>query len=90
MLTADGLVECQCQACRERGARVSCSEFEEHAGSRERRPAESIFLAALGLSLRVRGAQAACTGRSCGVQRQSLHARGHSAPGACLAHLGSA
>ncbi len=38
------------QAC----ARVSCSDFEEHAGSRERRPAESTFLAALGLSLRVR------------------------------------
>ncbi len=56
---ADGLVACQCRACRpdaRSGAvqkNVSCSEFEEHAGSRERRPAESIYLAALGLSLRV-------------------------------------
>jgi len=59
VLGADGLIACQCKACRAgpgcaAGARVSCSDFEEHAGSRERRPAESTFLAALGLSLRVR------------------------------------
>ena len=32
---------------------VSCSEFEEHAGSRERRPAESIYLECIAISLKV-------------------------------------
>ena len=32
--------------------KISCSDFEEHAGSRERRPAEAIWLAAAGVSLR--------------------------------------
>lgn len=32
---------------------MSCSEFEEHAGSRERRPGESIYLTRLSISLKV-------------------------------------
>jgi hypothetical protein len=94
VLGADGLVACHCKACRAgpagaAGARVSCSDFEEHAGSRERRPAESTFLAALGLSLRVRPrapavlsggrerAGAACPVAACPAARRcaAAHAR---------------
>lgn len=50
-VTAAGLIACSCAACQ--GAPVSCSEFEEHAGSRERRPGESIYLLAAEMSLRV-------------------------------------
>ena len=46
----DGRIECGCTKCR--GKAVSCSEFEEHAGSRERRPGECIFLTAAEVSLK--------------------------------------
>jgi GNAT superfamily N-acetyltransferase len=52
-VTLDGLIDCGCAPCRAAGGGcVSCSDFEEHAGSRERRPGESIFLADAGASLK--------------------------------------
>ncbi len=33
---------------------MSCSEFEEHAGSRERRPGESIYVTAIATSLKAK------------------------------------
>lgn len=57
ILTKDGQIACECRQCRPGGiiktASVSCSEFEEHAGSRERRPAESIYLECITTSLKV-------------------------------------
>ena len=56
-LTQEGQIACECKQCRPGGAvktpSVSCSEFEEHAGSRERRPAESIYLECIAISLKV-------------------------------------
>ncbi|KAK9810346.1 hypothetical protein WJX72_009121 [[Myrmecia] bisecta] len=49
-VASDGLIACGCRNCS--GARVSCSDFEEHAGSRERRPGENIFLSSINTSLR--------------------------------------
>jgi len=48
-VTAEGLIRCQPRAASEAAAAVgaklvSCSEFEELAGSKDRRPGESIFL----------------------------------------------
>ena len=58
MITQDGQIACNCRACcpgegKRRVASVSCSEFEEHAGSRERRPGESIYVTAISTSLKV-------------------------------------
>ena len=57
MLTQEGQIACECKQCRPGGVvktpSVSCSEFEEHAGSRERRPAESIYLECIAISLKV-------------------------------------
>ena len=59
-LTYEGQIACECKQCRPGGVvktqSVSCSEFEEHAGSRERRPAESIYLECISTSLKVRTA----------------------------------
>lgn len=56
-LTQEGQIACECKQCRPGGVvktpSVSCSEFEEHAGSRERRPAESIYLECIAISLKV-------------------------------------
>lgn len=56
-VTQEGQIACHCKQCRANGkvktAGVSCSEFEEHAGSRERRPGESIYLTRLSISLKV-------------------------------------
>jgi len=56
-IKAEGHIACHCKQCRAHGkvrsAGVSCSEFEEHAGSRERRPGESIYLTRLSISLKV-------------------------------------
>lgn len=56
-ITEEGHIACHCKQCRANGkvrtAGVSCSEFEEHAGSRERRPGESIYLTRLSISLKV-------------------------------------
>ena len=46
----EGKVACDCGRCR--GRAVSCSEFEEHAGSHDRRPAESILLVDACLTLK--------------------------------------
>ena len=46
----EGKVACDCGRCR--GKAVSCSEFEEHAGSHDRRPAESILLVDACLTLK--------------------------------------
>ncbi|CAL8466932.1 g6468 [Coccomyxa elongata] len=55
-VTQEGQIACHCKQCRANGkvktAGVSCSEFEEHAGSRERRPGESIYLTRLSISLK--------------------------------------
>ncbi|CAK0734199.1 hypothetical protein CVIRNUC_000397 [Coccomyxa viridis] len=55
-LTQEGQIACECKQCRPGGViktqSISCSEFEEHAGSRERRPAESIFLQCITISLK--------------------------------------
>jgi hypothetical protein len=52
----DGQIACDCKLCRPKGrvkaAGISCSEFEEHAGSRERRPGESIYLTRVSVSLK--------------------------------------
>lgn len=60
-ITEEGQVACECKACMgaagAKGGRapsVSCSEFEEHAGSRERRPGESIYLTRISTSLKAR------------------------------------
>ena len=50
-----GLITCGCKMCAPVGVSYSASEWEVHAGSRERRPAESIYLTDYGISLRVRG-----------------------------------
>ena len=50
-VTASGEIACDCQDCE--GAAVRLSEFEEHSGSWDRQPAESIHLSALGVSLKV-------------------------------------
>ena len=59
-LTYEGQIACECKQCRPGGVvktqSVSCSEFEEHAGSRERRPAESIYLECISTSLKVQTA----------------------------------
>ena len=49
-----GMIACSCAKCVKSGAQHSSSEWEVHAGSRERRPAESIYLTELNFSLRVR------------------------------------
>ena len=49
-VAADGGIACSCQQCK--GTSVSCSLFEEHAGSKDRRPGESIYLTDAGLSLK--------------------------------------
>lgn len=49
-----GMIACSCAKCVRSGAQHSSSEWEVHAGSRERRPAESIYLTELNFSLRVR------------------------------------
>jgi hypothetical protein len=41
-MNAQGFISCGCSKCH--GKSASCSEFEEHAGSRDRRPADGIFL----------------------------------------------
>ncbi len=54
-ITEEGQIACPCKQCRaKKTPGVSCSEFEEHAGSRERRPGESIYLTNLSISLKVR------------------------------------
>jgi hypothetical protein len=43
-LGAGGSITCFCKACGAGGREVSASEFEEHSGSKDRRPADGIFL----------------------------------------------
>jgi hypothetical protein len=40
----DGAILCFCKQCGSAGREVSASEFEEHSGSKDRRPADGIFL----------------------------------------------
>ncbi len=47
-----GVITCGCEECGA-GVQFSSSEWEVHAGSRERRPAESIYISEHGISLRV-------------------------------------
>lgn len=54
MVTASGLIACLCADCVGKGAQYSSSEWEAHAGSKERRPAEAIHLTDHGMTLRVR------------------------------------
>ena len=42
LINEQGFIACNCPKCGGRAA--SCSEFEEHSGSRDRRPADGIFL----------------------------------------------
>lgn len=48
-----GVITCGCKECGAGAVQFSSSEWEVHAGSRERRPAESIYLSEHGISLRV-------------------------------------
>ena len=78
-LTQEGQIACECKQCRPGGViktqSISCSEFEEHAGSRERRPAESIYLQCITVSLKVRpSCPAAHTGAALHQHPSSLMA----------------
>lgn len=71
VVTLDGLVDCRCPACAaaEGGVRYSCSDFEEHAGSKERRPGESIWLTDAASSLK-----AFCAAVTARPRTRGLHA----------------
>ncbi len=43
-LTDRGTITCYCKQCGAGGKETSASEFEEHSGSKDRRPADGIFL----------------------------------------------
>jgi Tify domain binding domain len=55
-----GMIACSCTKCVKSSIQHSSSEWEVHAGSRERRPAESIFLTKHKFSLRVCTPRAVC------------------------------
>jgi hypothetical protein len=58
LLVEGGGIRCFCRACGPAGRDVSASEFEEHSGSKDRRPADGIFLEC---EARCRGAAPACS-----------------------------
>ncbi len=60
-ITAEGLVLCECSACK--GAKaVPNSFFEEHSGSKVRRPAQYTYLTDFNLSLKVGAAATGVAG----------------------------
>lgn len=48
---ADGRVQCDCPKCQGKEV-ITCLAFEEHAGGYLRRPADSMYIINLGLSIR--------------------------------------
>lgn len=49
-LSESGMIECGCSSCK--GRQISASEFEVHAGSKDRRPADRIYLAGTDITLK--------------------------------------